>query len=100
MFGLQITKKLLLLGEALDYEELKVTNFFDFYCDNPENIEIILNDKIKQLSNLSLESIKTMKASIYDYKYNNINIENEIERFQSGFESGLILDKINKLRAK
>ena len=100
LFGFQITKKLLLLGETLDYEELKVTNFFDFYCDNPENIETILNDKIKQLSNLSLDSIKKMKSSINDCKNNNINVENEIERFKSGFESGLILDKIKQLRKK
>ena len=57
-------------------------------------------DKIKKLSNLSLDSIKKMKASINDYKNNNINIENEKERFQSGFESSLIIDKLNKFRAK
>ena len=100
LFGLQITKKLLLLGETLKFEELKATNFFDFYCNNPENIEKTLNDKIKKLSNLSLDSIKKMKASINDYKNNNINIENEKERFQSGFESSLIIDKLNKFRAK
>ena len=100
LFGLQITKKLLLLGETLNFEELKATNFFDFICDDPENIEKTLNKKINQLSNLSLDSIKKMKASINDYKNNNINIENETERFQAGFESGLILDKINKLIAK
>ena len=39
-----------------------------------------------------------MKASINVYKNNNINIKVETERFLSGFNSGLILDKINDLK--
>ena len=47
---------------------------------------------------LSYDSIKNMKASINDYKNNNINIKVETDRFLSGFKSGLILDKINDLK--
>ena len=54
--------------------------------------------KIKKLSLLSYDSIKNMKASINDYKNNNINIKVETKRFLSGFKSGLILDKINDLK--
>ena len=99
-FGLQISKKLLLLGETLNFEELKVINFLDFYDDNFENTETILNEKLKQISLLSRDSIRKMKASINDFKNNNVNIENETERFRSGFESGLVLNKISQLKAK
>ena len=95
-FGLQITKRLLLLGEELNFEELKVMNFFDFYCDKPSNIDTMLKSKIKQLSQLSPDAIKKMKDSINDCKNNDINVKIEKERFQSGFESGLILEKIRK----
>ena len=99
-FGLQISKKLLLLGETLNFEELKIINFLDFYDENFENTETLLNEKIKQISLLSRDSIRKMKASINDSKNNNVNIENETERFRSGFESGLILNKISQLKAK
>ena len=97
-FGLQISKKLLLLGETIDFEDLKLINFLDYYDDNFQNTKKILNEKIKYLSLLSFESIKTMKASINDYKNNNTNLELETERFLSGFESGLILSNIKKKR--
>ena len=99
-FGLQITKRLLLLGDKFNFEELKVIKFFDFYCDSPRNMDTILKSKIKQLSQLSPDSIKKMKESINDCKNNEINVKIETERFQSGFESGLILEKIKKLRTK
>ena len=71
-------------------------NFFDFYCDKPSNIDTMLKSKIKKLSQLSPDAIKKMKASINDCKNNDINVKIEKERFQSGFESGLILEKIRK----
>ena len=97
-FGLQITKRLLLLGEVLNFEELKVINFFDFYCDNPRNLDTILKSQIKKLSQLSQDSIKKMKESINDCKNNDINVKIETERFQSTFDSRLILDKVRKLK--
>jgi enoyl-CoA hydratase/carnithine racemase len=99
-FGLQITKRLLLLGDEFNFEELKVIKFFDFYYDSPRNMDTILKSKINQLSQLSPDSIKKMKESINDCKNNEINVKIETERFQSGFESGLILEKIKKLRTK
>ncbi len=97
-FGLQTSKKLLFLGEPLYFEDLKKINFFDYYDNRFENSKLILSEKIKKLSLLSYDSIKSMKASINDYKNNNINIEVETERFLSGFKSGLILDRINDLK--
>jgi len=97
-FGLQTSKKLLFLGEPLYFEDLKKINFFDYYDNRFENSKKILSEKIKKLSLLSYDSIKNMKASINDYKNNNINIKVETERFLSGFKSGLILDKINDLK--
>ena len=47
----------------------------------------IFERKIKKLSLLSYDSIKNMKASINDYKNNNINIKVETERFLSGFKN-------------
>ena len=44
--------------------------------------------------------LKNMKASINDCKNNNINIKVETERFLSGFESGLILNKIRQFEKK
>ena len=41
-----------------------------------------------------------MKDSINDCKNNDINVKVEKERFLSGFESGLILNKINDLKLK
>ena len=75
-------------------------NFFDFYCDKQSNIDKMLKCKIKQLSQLSPDAIKKMKASINDCKNNDINVKIEKERFQSGFESGLILNKIRQLKIK
>ena len=97
-FGLQISKKLLLLGETIDFEDLKLINFLDYYDDNFQNTKKILNEKIKYISLLSFDAIKKMKASINDYKNNNTNLELETERFLSGFESGLILSNIKKKR--
>ena len=99
-FGLQITKRLLLLGEVLNFDELKSMNFFDFYCDKQSNIDKMLKCKIKHLSQLSPDAIKKMKDSINDCKNNDINVKIEKERFQSGFESGLILNKIRHLKLK
>ena len=75
-------------------------NFFDFYCDKPSNIDKILKCKINQLSQLSPDAIKKMKDSINDCKNNDINVNIEKERFQSGFKSGLIMDKIRHLKIK
>ena len=75
-------------------------NFFDFYCDKPSNLDTMLKSKIKQLSQLSPDAIKKMKASINDCKNNDINVKIEKERFQSGFESGLILNKIRHYKLK
>ena len=75
-------------------------NFFDFYCDKPSNIDTMLKSKIKQLSQLSPDAIKKMKDSINDCKNNDINVNIEKERFQSGFESGLILNKIRHFKLK
>ena len=41
-----------------------------------------------------------MKDSINDCKNNDINVKIEKQRFQSGFESGLILNKIRHLKLK
>ena len=60
----------------------------------------MLKCKIKQLSELSPDAIKKMKDSINDCKNNDINVKIEKERFQSGFESGLILNKIRHLKLK
>ena len=75
-------------------------NFFDFYCDQSSNIDTILKSKINQLSQLSPDAIKKMKDSINDCRNNDINVKIEKERFQSGFKSGLILDKIRQLKIK
>ena len=41
-----------------------------------------------------------MKDSINDCRNNDINVKIEKERFQSGFKSGLIMDKIRQLKIK
>ena len=63
LFGLQITKKLLLLGETLGFEELKATNFFDFICDDSENIEKILNEtssdeELRNMAEMELSELR------------------------------------------
>ena len=52
------------------------------------------------LSQLSPDAIKKMKDSINDCRNNDINVKIEKERFQSGFKSGLIMDKIRQLKIK
>ncbi len=93
-FGLQNSKKLLLLGEKFTFENLKAIKFLDYYDDDKEITKKILKEKIKNLSTLSLDSIRDMKASINDYKNNNINLENERSRFISGFESEFTINRI------
>ena len=99
-FGLQVSKKLLLLGDTLHFNDLKKNNFLDYYDEDIKNSEDIFNQKIKHLSLLSQDSIKKMKASINDYKNNDLNLEIEKSRFMSSFNNELLLKKISKLEGK
>ena len=82
---MQTSKKTSFRGTTL-FEDLKKINFFDYYDKRSENSKKNLSEIIKKLSLLSYDSIRNMKASINDYKNNNINIKVETDRFLSGFK--------------
>ena len=95
-FGLPISKKLLFFSEPIYLNDLKHINFFDYYDDDIEVLKKTMNEKIELLSSLSLEAVRSMKASINDFKNNKIKLQKEEARFLAGFESGIILKRIKK----
>ena len=95
-FGLPISKKLLFFSEPIYLNDLKHINFFDYYDDDIEVLKKKMNEKIELLSSLSLEAVRSMKASINDFKNNKIKLQKEEARFLAGFESGIILKRIKK----
>lgn len=95
-FGLPISKKLLFFSEPIYLNDLKHINFFDYYDDDIEVLKKKMNEKIELLSSLSLDAVRSMKASINDFKNNKIKLQKEEARFLAGFESGIILKRIKK----
>ena len=91
-----ISKKLLFFSEPIYLNDLKHINFFDYYDDDIEVLKKKMNEKIELLSSLSLEAVRSMKASINDFKNNKIKLQKEEARFLAGFESGIILKRIKK----
>ena len=100
IFGLQVTRKLLLLSEVLSYENLISLGFLDYHAQDLKQAELVLTDLLKDLSNLSNEAISSMKATLRDISCDQVDLNTENFRFVEGFKSGRIEKRLEEYFSK
>ena len=94
VFGLALTKKILFLGHILEYEDLIDIGFLDYYADDFDTSHEILRNIVDGISEVSLEAIGNMKATINDLRGGRIDGVIEETRFSSGFKTGTIAKQL------
>ena len=94
VFGLALTKKILFLGHILEYEDLIDIGFLDYYTDDFDTSHEILRNIVDGISEVSLEAIGNMKATINDLRGGRIDGVIEETRFSSGFKTGTIAKQL------
>ena len=93
-FGLALAKKILFLGHVLEYEDLIHIGFLDYYAEDFDSSNEILESIVDEISEVSLEAIKNMKATINDLRGGKIDGLIEESRFSSGFKTGTIAKQL------
>ena len=93
-FGLTLAKKILFLGHILEYEDLIDIGFLDYYTDDFDTSHEILRNIVDGISEVSLEAIGNMKATINDLRGGRIDGVIEETRFSSGFKTGTIAKQL------
>lgn len=93
-FGLQLSRKILFLGHSLDFKDLIEVGFLDYHAKEVDSLHIILGRIIDEISALSLDTIRDMKATLHDLRNNNINHSKEKFRFIHGFKSGIVAERL------
>ena len=94
IFGLPLSRKILFLGHSLDFKDLKEVGFLDFHAEDANSSYIILDKILGEISALSLDAIRDMKATIHDLRNNNIDSSKEESRFSYGFKSGIVAERL------
>ncbi len=97
-FGLQLSRKILFLGQSLDFKELIDVGFLDYHAKDIDSSNIILKRIIDEISELSLDAIWQMKATLHDLRNNNINHSREKSRFSHSFKSGIVAKRLKFYR--
>ena len=97
-FGLQLSRKILFLGRSLDFKELIDVGFLDYHAKDIDSSHIILERIIDEISELSLDAIWQMKATLHDLRNNNINHSIEKSRFSHSFKSGIVAKRLKFYR--
>ena len=82
------------MGHILEYEDLIDIGFLDYYADNFDTSHEILRNIVDGISEVSLEAIRNMKATIYDLRCGRIDGLIEESRFSSGFKTGTIAKQL------
>ena len=94
IFGLQLSRKLLFLGHPLAFKDLVDVGFLDYYAEDFDASHAILNKIIGEISLLSLEALRDMKATLNDLRYNKIDDDKEKTRFVRGFKNGIVATRL------
>ena len=77
-----------------EYEDLIHIGFLDYYAEGFDSSNEILESIVDEISEVSLEAIKNMKATINDLRGGKIDGFIEESRFSSGFKTGTIAKQL------
>ena len=94
IFGWQISRKILFLGQSLEYKELIEHGFLDYYAEDASCSRDILNKTVEEISQSSLDAIRDMKATLNDLRNDNIDYSIEESRFTHGFKTGIVAKRL------
>tara|TARA_B100000029_G_C17488159_1_gene928093 strand:- start:527 stop:1255 length:729 start_codon:yes stop_codon:yes gene_type:complete len=94
VFGLQLSRKLLFLGHQLNFKDLTENGFLDFYAEDFEGSQIILKNLVGEITLLSLDAIREMKATLNDLRNDSVDLSAEESRFSYGFKTGIVAQRL------
>ena len=77
-----------------NFKDLTENGFLDFYAEDFEGSQIILKNLVGEITLLSLDAIREMKATLNDLRNDSVDLSAEESRFSYGFKTGIVAQRL------